>query len=206
MTIAEELAALPEGYRPRMTEEEFESWALRERVQAEWVEGEVILMSPVNVPHADIVSWLNILMGLFVSKHRLGRLITTEVMVRLPSRRRLPDIFFVRHDREGNFTRTYLQGAPNMIIEVVSPDSESRDWRDKYFEYESGGVNEYWIIDPNSQHAEFYCLKDGKYTPIPIQDGIIRSAVLADFWLQVEWLWQQPLPNAYETAKAIGII
>jgi Uma2 family endonuclease len=206
MTATDHLEDQLPGYRSRMNEQEFEAWALRERVQAEWVEGEVILMSPVSVPHADIVSWLNILLGLFVARHRLGKVIATEVMVRLQHRRRLPDIFFVRQEREGNFSKTYLEGAPDLIVEVVSPDSESRDWREKYLEYQESGVAEYWVIDPNSAHAEFYGLKDGKYQTLEVKQDFFHSLVLKGFHFNVTWLWQQPLPNVYETAKMLGII
>src|ERR1017187_6542298 len=158
MTIAEQLATQVEGYRSRMTEEEFESWALRTRARAEWVEGEVLLMSPVNFDHFEIFSWLITLMKMHADKHELGR-VGGDFMNRLKDRRRLPDLFFVSKDRENIFRRTYLDGPADLIVEIVSPDSESRDWRDKYLEYQANGVREYWVIDPNSQHAEFYELK-----------------------------------------------
>ncbi|MGQ9574940.1 MAG: Uma2 family endonuclease [Thermoguttaceae bacterium] len=47
-----------------------------------------------------------------------------------------------------------LHGAPVLAIEIVSPDSEARDWREKDLEYESGGVREYGVIDPMSRHVE----------------------------------------------------
>jgi Uma2 family endonuclease len=206
MTTTEERAESIPGYRARMTEEEFERWAMAERVRAEWVEGEVILMSPVSYDHTNILEWLMWLLKLYTTKHQLGEVHGPEYMNRLKGRRRLPDIFFVAKGRERLFTKTYLSGPADLIVEVVSPDSQSRDWRDKYLEYESNGVREYWIVDPLSEAAEFYELTDGKYVAIRPKKEVIRSVVLDGFWLQIDWLWQKPLPDLIETAKTIGML
>jgi Uma2 family endonuclease len=205
MTTTEERAESIPGYRSRMTEEEFERWALAERVRAEWVEGEVVLMSPVSYEHTDIFEWMLSLMKFFAAKHKLGEVHGSEYMSRLKGRRRLPDIFFAATGREGLFTRNYFDGAPDLIVEIVSRDSQNRDRRDKYLEYQSNGVREYWIIDPLSQSTEFYELRDGKYVAIPEENGILRSKVFTGFWLQVEWLWKRPLPDPLETARTLGI-
>jgi Uma2 family endonuclease len=131
MTIAKELAAFPEGYCPHMTEEEFASWALRTETRAEWVEGEVILMSPVSWTHSDIVTFLIKLMGLYTEKNDLGVVSGSEFMNRFKESRRLPDVFFVAKGREGLIKETYLDGPADLVVEVVSRDSRTRDRRDK---------------------------------------------------------------------------
>jgi Uma2 family endonuclease len=82
-------------------------------------------------------------------------------------------------------------------VEIISPDSRARDRGAKFYEYEQGGVREYWLLDPLRRQAEFYRLGlDGIYRPAPVaEDGIYRSAVLEGLWLRVEWLWQEPLPS-----------
>jgi Uma2 family endonuclease len=135
----------------------------------------------------------------------LGKVLATNFMVRLNSRRRLPDILFVSKEHASHFTKTYLQGPPDLVIEIVSAESESRDWREKYLEYEAAGVPEYWIIDPNSATAEFYALHDGKYRQMPLDQQTFASVQLAGFRLKIQWLWQRPLPNVYEIAKVMGI-
>jgi Uma2 family endonuclease len=143
---------------------------------------------------------------MYVAKHHLGRLVPGDFMVRLPERRRLPDLFFVAVEGKAQFTRTYLQGAPDLAVEIVSPDSESRDWRDKYLEYQKAGVNEYWVIDPASEHAEFYQLKREKYALMTVTKGIFRSHIVPGFWFKIAWLWANPAPNVYELAREIEII
>ena len=57
-------------------------------------------------------------------------------------------------------------------------------------------MREYWLIDPDRKQAEFYSLAaDGIYRPVPLAEGqVFRSPVLEGLWLNVEWLWQEPLP------------
>lgn len=206
MTMTAPLGERIAGFKPRMSEAAFEKWALRQNVRAEWIDGEVTVMAPASEEHFEIVHWLQTLLGLYVAKHKLGRVVPGDFMVRLSDCRRQPDVFFVAAEGKTRFTRTCLQGAPDLAVEIVSADSESRDWRDKYFEYQDAGVREYWIVDPASQHAEFYFLKRGKYVQMTVKNGVLRSQVIGGFWIRVDWLWQHPAPNVYKLAKELGIL
>lgn len=63
---------------------------------------------------------------------------------------------------------------------------------------------EYWIIDPLQRRAEFYRLKDGQYHLVPLeQNRIFRSEILEGFWLDVEWLFADELPDEFEKLKEI---
>ena len=87
-----------------------------------------------------------------------------------------------------------------MIIEIISKESRSRDRGDKFYEYESAGISEYWLIDPIRQQAEFYRIgTDNRYHSIlPDSEGIYRSEVIKGFWLSVSWLWKEPLPSVLD--------
>ena len=203
-------AAVPPSRR--MTEEEFLAWC-DEDTRAEWVEGEVIMMSPVNFEHASLQQWLSTVVGMYVEKHDLGKLVGAEFQTRLPERpsRRVPDLLFVSKARADLIERTQLSGPPDLCIEIVSPDSEARDWREKYLEYEAAGVKEYWVIDPASEHVEVYTLaeqKDGppKYQRVAEQQGAIVSTVLAGLRLPVEWLWPETRPKMLEAIKKLGLV
>jgi Uma2 family endonuclease len=95
-----------------------------------------------------------------------------------------------------------------LVIEIVSPESVGRDRGEKFVEYEAGGVREYWLIDPDRQQAEFYQLDEtGRYHLAAIdKDGRFHSTVLPNFWLQVDWLWQEPLPKVLEVAGKLGLL
>jgi Uma2 family endonuclease len=70
-------------------------------------------------------------------------------------------------------------------------------------------VPEYWLIDPERRVAEFYRLsgrgKDRLYRAMPVDDdGTFRSEVLHQFWINVNWLWQKPLPDVLEVVSKIN--
>lgn len=164
----------------RMTEKEFEHWC-DEDVKAEWVGGEVILMSPEAFDQVTLAGWLYRLLSEFVEYHDLGEVIGRDFIVRLPRqrRRRAPDLLFIARARLQLLRPTYFEGAPDLIVEIVSPDSQSRDWRVKFREYERAGVQEYWLFDPRSKAAEAYALgKDKRYQPIAETDGRLASDVI----------------------------
>ncbi len=199
----------------RMTEEEFVAWC-DEDTRAEWVDGEVVMMSPMSDPHSDAVIWLGSLLEIFVEEHDLG-VVRVEMQTRLARlrRRRVPDIWFVTKDRKGLIHRNHLEGPPDLAIEIVSPDSEARDWREKYQEYEAAGVREYWVIDPASQHMEVYALgavkpqatepAENRYRRLPEDNGVITSVVLPGFRLRVDWLWPETRVKVLEALAQLGV-
>ncbi len=192
----------------RMTEEEFVAWCT-EDMRAEWVDGEVIMMSPVNTDQDDLNGWLIFVMRGFIESRSLGVLHGPQVMVRFAKqrRRRVPDLLFVQESRRSIIRTNHLEGAPDLAVEIVSPESVARDWREKYLEYEAAGVREYWVIDPTSEHAEFYVLdNDGKYQRAPVADGTFHSTVLPGFFLRLAWLWQATRPKVFDALKELGVI
>ena len=101
-----------------------------------------------------------------------------------------------------------LDGAANLVVEVVSPDGRKRDWVEKLAEYEQMGVNEYWIIDPSQNRAEFRHLgEDGRYRLIPVDsEGVLRSEELPGVWLKVDWFWQEELPKLMDVLRLWNLI
>ena len=193
----------------RMTYEKFLDWA-DEDTWAEWVDGEVILMSPVSLPHQNILSFLATLLQHFVETNELGLVLVAPFQMRLRTRPsgREPDVIFVARDRLDKLQNVYLDGPADLVIEIISPDSRARDRGDKYYEYEQAGVREYWLIDPMRKQAEFYRLGSGGiYSLIPISDdGLVHSDVLKGLWLKVDWLWQDPLPTLMTVLKEWGLV
>ncbi len=191
-----------------MTEEEFLAWC-DEDVRAEWVDGEVIIMAPANSDHIDLNDWLTSVMRSFVEHHDLGRIFSTELLVRFAKqrRRRMPDLLFVAKSRLEIIKTAHIEGAPDMIVEIVSPDSESRDWRIKYHEYERAGVREYWIIDPMSKGIEAYALDEhNAYRRIETAGDAIASVVLPGFFIRPSWLWAEKRIGIVAALRELGVI
>lgn len=193
---------------PKMNYEEFLAWY--DGSHAEWVDGEVILMSPVSTRHQLLVSFLAALIQLWTEHRQLGLVLTAPFQMKLSLRPsgREPDVLFIARERLGLLQNNYLDGGADLAIEVISPDSRTRDRRDKYQEYQQAGVREYWILDPLRQQAEFYRLNPaGGYHCVAVgEDGIFHSEVLAGLWLKVDWLWQEPLPPLMSVLKLWGLV
>jgi Uma2 family endonuclease len=181
----------------KMTYEEFLAWA-DEDTWAEWVNGEVIILSPASNKHQDLAGFLTALLRHFVETSQLGVVRFAPFQMKtgpdLPGRE--PDILFIAHEHLDRLRDIYLDGPADLVVEIISRDSRARDRGDKFYEYEQGRVREYWLLDYLRRQAEFYQLgPDGIYRLVPVgEDGIYHSAVLEGLWLKVEWLWQEPLP------------
>lgn len=188
-----------------MTEEEF----LRgcdEDVKAEFVDGRLVEMSPVSILHGRISRRLLTLLSVFVEDRGLGEVFGPEVQARLRTGlRRVPDVFFVAKEHLDRLQEDHLEGAPDLAVEIVSPESSERDWREKYLEYEAAGVREYWVVDPHGKQIRQYRVSgEGKYVTILPEGGVYRSEVLPGFFLREDWLWQEPVPKELDLLRELG--
>ncbi len=197
--------AAPASSRRKMTYQEFLDWA-DEDTLAEWVDGEVIMVSPAGDRHQDISGFLESVMRIYIQTRGLGALRSAPFQMKLEHGRE-PDLLFVKTEHLERLQETYLNGPADLVIEIMSPESVGRDRGKKFFEYARGGVIEYWLIDPQEQWAEFYQLQQGHYVPIfSGKTGQYPSLVLPGFWLRVEWLWQDPLPSSIRVlAEIVGM-
>jgi len=188
----------------KMTYEEFLMQA-DEDVPAEWVDGEIILMSPASRKHQLLTSFLTALLQHFVEAKKLGVIICAPFQMKLEKRPsgREPDLLFIANDRLNLLKDMYLDGPADLAVEIISTDSRARDRGEKFYEYEQGGVREYWLIDPIRKQAEFYLLgEDDLYHLAPIgEDGEFHSAVLKGLSIKVDWLWQEPLPPLMDVLR-----
>jgi len=190
----------------KMTYEEFLAWA-DEDTLAEWVDGEVIMYSPANKRHQDIAGFLESVMRSFVEVRQLGVVLSAPFQMRLVDSGREPDLLFVAVDHLERLKETYLDGPADLVVEIASPESVGRDRGDKFYEYAQGGVPEYWLIDPEMEWAEFYQLEEGRYrVAFSGKEGRYEALALPGFWLQVEWLWQEPLPKVLDVLRELGLI
>lgn len=184
--------------------EEYLSTAGETRI-VEWVDGEIIEYLPPSIEHQDLTGFIYSLISAFINDLDLGKVVIAPSEVRLWSEgpAREPDVFVILKNRISSFDKWRFKGAPDLVVEVVSPSSVREDRVRKFSEYEQAGVREYWLVDPRPNHQTVECFQRdeaGVYQPVEADEqGRIYSAVLADdrarFWLHVSWLWLEPLPT-----------
>lgn len=209
-TMLEETAApetLPKSAPRKVTFEEYLEWE-SESGYHEWVDGEIVTMPNPSLKHQQIVGFLYFLLNGFNAKHNLGQVIQAPFAMKLEalSRGRELDILFVLNERDSLFEKNYLNGAADVAIEVISPGTGRTDQGEKYYEYETVQIKEYWLIDPDRRQAEFYRLgEDNFYHVVPLQEGaIFHSETIQGFWLRVNWLWEKP--NELDALRELGVI
>lgn len=204
MTTLAPSPASTEIVRRRASYEEYLATAGESHIM-EWADGEIIEYLPPLIEHQDLTLFLVQLSGAFVSELDLGKVSVAPTEVKLwpggPSRE--PDVFVVLTERLAGFDRWRFNGAPDLVVEVVSPGSVREDRVRKFTEYEQAGAREYWLVDPRPGHRTVECFRrddSGIYQPVePDDDGRLYSSVLtyegARFWLRADWLWQDPPPK-----------
>lgn len=121
----------------------------------ELVRGELRTMAPPGLEHGDLASAIGTDLRVYVRAHRLGR-ITSEVGFRLttdPDTVRAPDMAFIRQERwpERNARRGYFEGAPDLAVEVISPDDLYTEVDEKIAEWLEHGTRLVFVINPRRQ-------------------------------------------------------
>lgn len=157
--------------------EVFES--LPEGTLAEIIDNNLVMSPAPDFEHQDIVYELARLLGNHVKQKNLGKVVGAPVDVYLnPENVYQPDILFLSNERMHLVKKGKIKGAPDLIIEVLSPGTEKFDKTVKRNVYEQSGVKEYWIIDPKTKKDLGYQLTGSTYNEIPSEDGVINSRLL----------------------------
>jgi Uma2 family endonuclease len=188
------------------TEERYFAEAPESQI-VEFEDGDLIVPSPVNIHHQDLVGFVSFLLRGYVSARGLGRVLNGPAVVRLrPGLDYEPDIFVVLTEQSGQLGKQYLSGGPAFVAEVISPGGRSYDLHSKADNYRRYGVREYWAIDPETRTLRQHRLADENESPWLVTEyvsGRVNSAVLAGFWIDASWLWQEPLPEGLSLLEAL---
>lgn len=111
-------------------------------------------MSPAGYNHGAVVGELTWRLGQHVASRKLGQILGAEtgfILQRNPDTVRAPDIAFVRKDRSLFATRpkNFAGEAPNLAVEVLSPNDQVSDVDDKITSWLSAGCESVWVVNPN---------------------------------------------------------
>ena len=153
-----------------------------------------LVMSPAPTPYHQIVhARLFLALGQHVSRQRLGQVMSAPVDVKLSETDVLqPDLVFVAEARADIIGEQSINGAPDLVVEVLSPSTAYHDVTTKKRLYEVHGVHEYWIVDPASETVEVYTSAGQEFTQHirQVETGTATSALLEGFALDLDALFE----------------
>lgn len=163
-----------------------------ETVKTEFINGEVILHSPVTRGHSLVVARLSSRLVLYVGENRLGEVHIEKAMVRLTRNDYEPDICFFSTAKAAAFTDDQkLFPPPDLVVEVLSKSTAKNDRGLKFVDYAAHGVVEYWIIDPKKKIVEQYVNRGGAFEQLVKAKGQseVRSVAVEGFGVRAEELF-----------------
>ena len=144
---------------------------------------------PPTINHQGAATELVAHMRLYARKHKLGVVLAAPCGVRLLAQSVPvePDILFVRRERRHIIAERYVEGAPDLVVEVLSRSNADYDRTTKYRQYELAGVPEYWIVNYWDQTVAIYLMVSERYqlTHTYQRGETARSQVLAGFQITI---------------------
>jgi Uma2 family endonuclease len=141
--------------------------------------------------HQNIISNLVLLIGNHAKLHKSGKILTSPLDVIFEEGYNVlqPDLIYIKKENMSIFdSNGHIHGVPDLLIEIISASSVSRDTVEKFKIYEKYGVCEYWIVFPELKVVEVFVLKDGKYSlfcSTENTEGIVTSTVLQNLKFNV---------------------
>ena len=139
-----------------------------------------LVMSPAPTdPHQKILMDISAQLFFYVSKNQLGEVRVAPYDVYF-NRKNVyqPDIVFVAKENINKIKEDGLHGAPDLVIEILSPRTAKYDLEDKKDIYERYGVKEYWAVDPVSKQTYFFKLVKDEYVEAETKNAVIKSSLL----------------------------
>jgi Uma2 family endonuclease len=174
---------------------EFYNWITPE-MKAEFIEGEIIVHSPVRSKHNVVLVNLVTDLNNFLRKVKTGYLGVEKIMTRFNRNDYEPDLCYFREEKSKAFKdEQTIFPPPDFIVEILSNSTSDRDRGVKFKDYEAHGVEEYWIIDPDLGVVEQYILtQKGKKQAYSLEfkgdSGILKSCVIEGFEIEVENIFE----------------
>jgi len=166
---------------------------LGEGAPVQLIAGEFIMSPSPLIIHQRIAFHLARLLDDFVRAGGLGEVFVAPADVHLSEGDVYqPDVFFISNLREKQIESNGVYGAPDLVIEILSPSTAHYDLKDKKDAYEKFGVLEYWIVDPHDKSVEAFQSKNGKFETFFLgKQGKPQSSILPGFSVKVEEIFSR---------------
>ena len=151
----------------RFSYEDYRSLVATSDKRYELLDGDIVMVPSPTAVHQEVSRNLVFLLLAHVRAQRLGKVFYApmDVVFGKGMEREVaqPDLLFVRAERRAIIGRNAVEGAPDLVVEILSPGTKARDRGYKKSLYARFGVFEYWIVDPKAQVIEVHALGSGRY-------------------------------------------
>ena len=154
----------------------------------ELIDGELYMTPPPIPEHQGFLGELHVTLHTFVRENRLGRVYFAPIGVVLSDDDVFqPDMIFISNERLNIIKRGFVQGAPDLAVEVLSPSTARRDRILKRERYARFGVREYWIADIVARTIEVNILSGDEFTTASVygEGDTLVSPLLPGFSMDV---------------------
>jgi Uma2 family endonuclease len=139
----------------------------------ELIDGELVLMPAPSARHQDIVSELILLIRSHVKSHRLGKALVAPLDVFLGDHDAYqPDVVFIATARRDRMSEDGVHGAPDLVVEVLSPSTRAKDERRKKPTYAAHGVRELWLVDLDAETVAVHRFERGEVVTLVRGDAL----------------------------------
>ena len=156
----------------------------------ELIEGRLQIMpSPLTI-HQEISDEILFEIKFFLRANPIGKVYSAPLDVELgPIDTYQPDLLFIRNDNQDITKEPRIHGAPDLVVEVLSSSTRSKDFGVKLENYARFGVKEYWIIHPQTGECRFYLAENQQFSEVhPENNSRYESHVMTGFVLDLNWL------------------
>lgn len=159
----------------------------------EIIEGELYVSPAPTFKHQRVTTRLTSALDLHTRQNRLGEVVTAATDVALANSSIVqPDILYISLARRSIITEPNVQGAPDLVVEVISPPSTKTDKETKRDLYAKFGVPHYWVVEPTEEWVRAYDLgADGFYELVAEAHGrdVFSAPPFPDLTIQLADLW-----------------
>jgi Uma2 family endonuclease len=157
----------------------------------ELIDGELLVSPTPSLFHQRVSMNLTVALDQYARGQQAGAVFAAPTEVRLaPDVAVQPDLCFVRRERFHLLKSAGIAGAPDLVVEILSPSTRNVDQTKKKSLYERVGVAEYWVVDPDVQSVATYALVEGRYRQVPVESDIVRSSVIVGFAISLSELFE----------------
>ena len=155
----------------------------------ELINGNLMMVPAPNMKHQWVLVNLARELGNFTKERKLGKVYVAPCDVFLSDTDVVqPDVLFISRARAHTITDDNVRGAPDLVIEILSPSTADRDLGDKHDLYGRHGVLEYWIVDPMAETVAVHRQGDGRLEVAETlgRGDTLRTALLKGLQLKLD--------------------